>query len=416
MLMSRLRQFWSKIGPGLVTGVSDDDPSGIIIYAQTGALAGFGLLWSALFTFPLMAAIQEMCARIGLVTGHGLAGNLKRHYPRPVLLVLIGLAVAGTTLNIGADLAAMAEVTHLLLPIPEWILAITFAGLIVFLLIYTSYKTLAKILKWTALTILAYVAVPFFSQTDWQAAIYHTVVPSISFNRETVLLFVAILGTTISPYLFFWQTSMEVEDKLTKMKRYLARWIITKHELRDMREDVTLGMFVSNAVMWFIIVATAVTLNANGVTEIATAAAAAEALKPFVGNAAYLVFTFGIISMGVLAIPVLAGGSSYALAEVMGWREGLNKTFHQAKQFYGVIIISTLVGLMIPFFGIDPIKALFYTGVFYGITAPILIFAILHIVNNKQVMGRYTNSPISNLFGYLVMILMAVAAIGVFVL
>ena len=414
--MNRLRNFWRKIGPGLVTGVSDDDPSGIVIYSQTGAQAGFGMLWSALFTFPLMAVMQEMCARIGLVTGHGLAGNLRRYYPRWVLVILVGLAVVGITLNIGADLAAMADVTHLFIPIPEPILAILYSILIVLLLIFTSYQTLAGFLKWTALTVLAYMFVPYFTQTDWREAIFHTVVPAMKINRETALLFVAILGTTISPYLFFWQTSMEVEDKQTKLKRFMARWIVTKHELRDMKEDVTVGMFVSNAVMWFIIVATAVTLNAHGITQINTARDAAEALKPFVGPYAYIVFTFGIVSMGLLAIPVLAGSSSYALAEVMGWNEGLNKTFHQAKQFYGVIIVSTLVGLMIPILGIDPIKALFYTGVFYGITAPVLIFAILHIVNNKQLMGRHINSPISNFLGIAVMILMTVAVIGAFIL
>jgi len=414
--MNRLRNFWRKIGPGLVTGVSDDDPSGIVIYSQTGAQAGFGMLWSALFTFPLMAVMQEMCARIGLVTGHGLAGNLRRYYPRWVLVILVGLAVVGITLNIGADLAAMADVTHLFIPIPEPILAILYSILIVLLLIFTSYQTLAGFLKWTALTVLAYMFVPYFTQTDWREAIFHTVVPAMKINRETALLFVAILGTTISPYLFFWQTSMEVEDKQTKLKRFMARWIVTKHELRDMKEDVTVGMFVSNAVMWFIIVATAVTLNAHGITQINTARDAAEALKPFVGPYAYIVFTFGIVSMGLLAIPVLAGSSSYALAEVMGWNEGLNKTFHQAKQFYGVIIVSTLVGLMIPILGIDPIKALFYTGVFYGITAPVLIFAILHIVNNKQLMGRHINSPISNFLGIAVMILMTVAVIGAFTL
>ena len=414
--MNRLRNFWRKIGPGLVTGVSDDDPSGIVIYSQTGAQAGFGMLWSALFTFPLMAVMQEMCARIGLVTGHGLAGNLRRYYPRWVLVILVGLAVVGITLNIGADLAAMADVTHLFIPIPEPILAILYSILIVLLLIFTSYQTLAGFLKWTALTVLAYMFVPYFTQTDWREAIFHTVVPAMKINRETALLFVAILGTTISPYLFFWQTSMEVEDKQTKLKRFMARWIVTKHELRDMKEDVTVGMFVSNAVMWFIIVATAVTLNAHGITQINTAKDAAEALKPFVGPYAYIVFTLGIVSMGLLAIPVLAGSSSYALAEVMGWNEGLNKTFHQAKQFYGVIIVSTLVGLMIPILGIDPIKALFYTGVFYGITAPVLIFAILHIVNNKQLMGRHINSPISNFLGIAVMILMTVAVIGAFIL
>ena len=243
--MSRLGSFWRKIGPGLTTGASDDDPAGVVIYAQTGAQTGFNLLWSALFTFPLMAAIQEICARIGLVTGHGLAGNLSKHYPRWLLTSLVFLAVAGSTLNIGADLYAMAAAGNMLLPaIPEPVFAIFFALLISCLLIFSSYRTLAMVLKWFALTIMAYIAVPFFTKTDWNAALFQTIVPSISFDRETVLLLVAILGTTISPYLFFWQTSMEVEDKMTKMKKFFARWIVTKHELRDMRQDVTIGMFL----------------------------------------------------------------------------------------------------------------------------------------------------------------------------
>jgi len=414
--MSRLGSFWRKIGPGLTTGASDDDPAGVVIYAQTGAQTGFSLLWSALFTFPLMAAIQEICARIGLVTGHGLAGNLAKHYPKWLLGSLVFLAVSGSTLNIGADLSAMAAAGNMLIPIiPESIFAIFFALVICLILIFSSYRKLAMILKWFALTIIAYVAVPFFTQTDWTEAIRQTVVPTISFNRETVILLIAILGTTISPYLFFWQTSMEVEDKLTKMKRFFARWIVTKHELKDMRQDVTIGMFLSNVVMWFIIVSAAVTLHANGVGQINTAREAAESLRPFVGEAAYLVFSLAIISTGFLAIPVLAGSSSYALSEVMGWKEGLNQKFHRAPQFYLVIILSTAIGLMIPLLGIDPIRALLFTGVFYGVTAPILIFVILHLANNKKVMGKNTNSAISNFLGYLIFTLMVAAIVTYFI-
>jgi len=409
--MARLGSIWRKIGPGLITGASDDDPSGIAIYAQTGAQSGFTLLWAALFTFPLMSVIQEVCARIGLVTGHGLAGNLKQHYPRYVMLVLMTLVVAGNTLNIGADISAMAATANLLVPIPQPILAIGFSVIIILLMIYSSYRAIAGVLKWVALTLLVYLLVPFLTTTDWREAIYSTVVPRLALNRENLLLFIAILGTTISPYLFFWQTSMEVEDRLTKVKRFFARWIVTKHELKDMKADVTLGMFLSNIVMWFIIVATAVTLHSQGVTNIATTRDAADALRPIAGDAAYLIFGLGVISIGFLAIPVLAGSSSYALAETMGWREGLNKKFHQAKEFYLVIIISTLVGLLIPLLGVDPIKALFYTGIFYGVTAPPLIFVIMHIANNKKVMGRYVNSPITNFIGYLTLILMSVAVI-----
>ncbi|MEX1051907.1 MAG: divalent metal cation transporter [Patescibacteria group bacterium] len=415
--MARLGSFWRKVGPGLVTGASDDDPAGIAIYSQVGAQTGFQLLWTALLTFPLMAAIQEICARIGLVTGRGLAGNLKKHYPRPLLLLLVGLVFAGNALNIGADLAAMAAVTQMLIPaLPQWFYAIVFAALIMVSLVVFSYRSIANVLKWIALTLLVYLFVPFIAKTDWSQAIQATVVPNLTFNKETVALIVAIFGTTISPYLFFWQTSMEVEDKMSKVKRFFSRWLVTKHELRDMEEDVSIGMFLSNVVMWFVIVAAAVTLNANGVTNVETVRDAAEALRPIAGDLAYAIFAIGIISVGFLAIPVLAGSSSYALSETFGWKEGLERKFYQAKQFYWVIIISTLVGLMIPLLGINPVKALFYTGIFYGITSPILIYVILHVANNKKLMGRYTNSRLSNVLGYATFTIMTVAMVLLFVL
>ena len=414
--MSKLGSFWRKIGPGLVTGASDDDAAGIVIYTQVGARTGFKLLWAVVLTLPLMIAIQEMCARIGIVTGHGLAGNLKKHYPRWVLLLLVGLVVAGNTLNIGADLAAMAAVSHLLIPLPQYVFAILYAGLIVWLLVVFSYRAIANVLKWVALTLLVYIAIPFITNTDWSAALQATVVPSFSFDKESVALIVAIFGTTISPYLFFWQTSMEVENKLSKIKRIFRRWIVTKHELKEMEQDVSVGMFLSNIVMWFVIVTAAVTLNSKGITNIETIKDAAEALRPVAGNLAYVIFALGIVSIGFLAIPVLAGASSYALAETFNWKEGLSKKFYQAKQFYGVIIVSTLVGLAIPLLGIDPVKALFYTGIFYGITSPVLIYVILHIANNKKLMGNYRNSKISNVLGYSAFVIMSVALIALFVL
>lgn len=415
--MARLGSFWRKVGPGLVTGVSDDDPAGLAIYSQVGAQTGFQLLWTALLTFPLMAAVQEICARIGLVTGHGLAGNLKRYYPRWVLLLLVGLVFAGNTLNIGADLAAMAAVTQLLIPgLPQWFFAIVFAGLIMAFLLIFSYRQIANVLKWLALTIMVYLLVPFITNTDWISALKATALPNFTFNKETVALIVAIFGTTISPYLFFWQTSMEVESKLLKVKRFFTRWLVTKHELRDMEQDVTSGMLLSNVVMWFVIVTAAVTLNANGLTNIETVQDAAEALRPIAGNLAYAIFAIGIISVGFLAIPVLAGASSYALSETFGWREGLERKFYQAKQFYWVIIISTIVGLIIPLIGIHPVKALFYTGIFYGITSPILIYVILHVANNKKLMGRYTSSKLSNALGYTTFVIMTVALVALFLL
>ncbi len=408
----RAKDVWKTLGPGLVTGASDDDASGIAIYSQVGAVSGFQLLWTALLTFPLMAVVQEMCARIGLVTGKGLAGNIRTHYPRWAVIIITTLVVAGNTLNIGADIAAVAATTNLLIPVPPAIIAIVFTALMMLLVVFTSYKTLANIFKWIALSLLVYLIIPFVTNTDWAAALQSTVWPRFTINKESLLLIVAVFGTTISPYLFFWQTSMEVEDKTAKIKRLFTRWIVTRHELKDMKEDVTSGMFLSNLVMWFIIVAAAVTLNANGLTNILTVEDAASALRPIAGAGASLIFSLGIISVSFLAIPVLAGASSYALAETFDWREGMNKTFHQAKQFYAILLISMLVGLLIPLLGIDPIRALFYTGVFYGITAPILIFAILHIANNQKVMGRYTNSRTTNFLGYAALVIMAVAVLA----
>lgn len=413
--MARLGSFWRKVGPGLVTGIGDDDPAGIAIYSQVGAQTGFKLLWTALLTFPLMVAIQEMCARIGLVTGHGLAGNLKRHYPRGLLIFLVALVFMGNTLNIGADLAAMAAVTQLMIPgLPQWLFALIFAGLIMAFLVIFSYRQIANVLKWVALTVVVYLFVPFITNTDWLSAIKATTAPDFSFDKASLALIVAIFGTTISPYLFFWQTSMEVESKLSRIKRFFSKWLVTKHELRDMEQDVTVGMLLSNVVMWFIIVTAAVTLHANGVTNVETVKDAAEALRPIAGDLAYTIFALGIISVGFLAIPVLAGASSYALAETFNWREGLERKFYQAKQFYWVIIISTIVGLIIPLIGIHPVKALFYTGVFYGITAPVLIYVILHVANNKKLMGRYTNSRLSNILGYATFVIMTVALLALF--
>jgi NRAMP (natural resistance-associated macrophage protein)-like metal ion transporter len=414
--MARFRSLWRKVGPGLVTGVSDDDPSGIAIYSQVGAQTGFALLWTALITFPLMAVIQEICARIGLVTGHGLAGNLRKHYPGWLMVILMTMVVAGNTLNIGANLAAMAASTHLLLPIHPSILVVFYAATIILALIFFSYRSIAAFLKWIALTLLVYLFVPFIAETDWSAALSQTFIPQLTFDKKTLTLIVAIIGTTISPYLFFWQASMEVEDKASKIKRFFAKWLVTKAELKDMKQDVTAGMFLSNLAMWFIIVTAAVTLNSQGLTEIETVQQAAEALRPVAGDLAYFIFTLGVVSVGLLAIPVLAGANSYALSETFRWKEGLNKKFKQAPQFYLVLIVSILVGVLIPLLGISPIKALIYTGLFFGITAPILIFVILHIANNRKVMGKYTNSPITNAVAYLTLALMTTALISLFIL
>lgn len=414
--MKKLRKLFSFLGPGLVTGASDDDPSGIATYSQVGAASGFSMLWTAPLTFPLMSAVQEMCARIGLVTGHGLSGVLKRFYPVWIIYFLAALVLTANTINIGADIAGMAAAANLLIPIPTFIWATAFSALIISLLIYAPYHLIAKYLKWFTLALFAYFVVPFAIKTDWVSVISHTVLPNFAFDTTTTTLFVAILGTTISPYLFFWQASMEVEDKLELIKeKLLKKWIVTKHEIRLMEKDVTAGMFFSNLTMWFIIVTTAVTLAANGVTDISSVEQAASALRPFAGDFAYLLFTLGIVGTGFLAIPVLAGSSSYVLSEAFGWEEGLDKPFHKAKKFYLVIIVSTVVGALINFVGLNPIKMLFYTAVLYGIISPPLIFIILLIANNKKIMGNWRNGLLANVLGGVTFLLMSLAVVFFFV-
>jgi NRAMP (natural resistance-associated macrophage protein)-like metal ion transporter len=393
---SRLKTFLKNLGPGVITGASDDDPSGIATYSQAGAQAGFATLWTALVTFPLMAAVQEMSARIGLVTDRGLSGNLRRHFPRPVLYFLALLVFVANTINIGADIAGMAAAANLILPAYNLVYVILFAIVITALMIWLPYPKIASILKWLTLGLFTYLAVPFVTHVDWNEVIKHTILPSLSFDRGTVTLLVAILGTTISPYLFFWQANMEVQDKESR-QRSVKRWIVTKHELRLMEEDVTFGMFISNVVMWFIIITTASTLYFAGITNIETADQAASALKPVAGQAAYLLFSLGIIGTGFLAIPVLAGSAAYVLSEIFGWSEGLEKSFRQAKSFYLVIIFATLIGASLSFLGLNPIKLLFYTAVIYGLVSPPLIFVIWLIANNKQIMGSHTNGWLSNI-------------------
>ncbi|MEX0616675.1 MAG: divalent metal cation transporter [Candidatus Woykebacteria bacterium] len=415
-MIKKLRKFLKIVGPGVITGASDDDPSGIATYSQAGAQGGFSMLWTAPLTFPLMAGVQEMCARVGLVTGHGLSGVLKKHYPSWVVYLLAALVLFANTINIAADIAGMAAAANLLIPIPNFILAVFFSGVIICLLIYAPYHLIANYLKWFTLALFAYFIVPFAIRTDWLDVIYHTTLPNIKFDSLTITLFVAILGTTISPYLFFWQASMEVENKLDEIKaKVLKRWVVTKHEVRLMEEDVTLGMFFSNITMWFIIIATAVTLAPSGIVNIETAEQAAAALKPIAGDFASLLFTLGIVGTGFLAIPVLAGSSSYVLSEAFGWEEGLNKPFHKAKKFYLVIIFSTIVGALINFIGLNPIKMLLYTAVIYGIVSPPLILVILHIANNKKIMGDWTNGRISNYLGISTLFLMSFAAVAFFV-
>lgn len=410
-LPNKLKTFFKKLGPGLITGASDDDPSGIATYSQAGAQAGFGFLWSALLTFPLMVSVQEMCARIGLVTGKGLVGNLKAYYPKKVLYLLAALVLTANTINIGADIAGMSAAASLLLPLPPLVWVGFFSLLVLVAMIALPYYRFAGILKWLTLALLAYIFVPFITKVDIAKALEATLVPQLSFDKSNIMILVAILGTTISPYLFFWQAGMEVEDEKDRGKT-LKHWVVTKHELKWMREDVTFGMFLSNLVMWFIILSTASTLFVNGITEIKTAAQAAEALRPFAGDNAYLLFTLGIVGTGLLAIPVLAGSASYVLSEIFGWREGFDNQFSRAKQFYLVIIASTLIGAGLSITGLDPITLLISTAVIYGLISPPLIFAIFLMANNKKVMGENKNGRISNALVGLTLVIMTAAAVA----
>jgi NRAMP (natural resistance-associated macrophage protein)-like metal ion transporter len=408
----RGRKFWHMLGPGLTTGASDDDPSGIATYSQTGAQYGFQLLWLAGFTFPLMAVVQEMCARIGLVTGRGLAGNIRTHFSKRVMYFAALLLLAANTLNIGANLGAMAKATQLIWPAWDFgLLVVGFAFASLFLQIFTPYERYARYLKWLALILLAYVVSALMANLDWADVLTHAVVPSISFTQDQLFLICAILGTTISPYLFFWQTSQEVEEKIMHGQTTLAQRQqgTNKAEIKSMRIDVWSGMFLSNLVMFFIIAACGAILFPNGITEITSAAQAAEALRPFAGDASYFLFAIGIIGTGLLAIPVLAGSSSYALSESFRWREGLYRNLKQAYAFYGVIIISMIIGLSINFLGFDPIKVLIWSAVANGIVAPIILFLIVRISSNKKIMGDWVNKRSTTAIGWAVTGMMAVA-------
>ena len=402
----KLKHYWKIIGPGLITGASDDDPSGIATYSQAGAGFGLATLWTALLAFPLMAAIQQMCARIGLVTSQGLTGTLKKHYPKPVLYVMLIFSSPAILMNIGADIAGMGAVGNLLFPtIDSTYFSVLFTVILLGLIIYLPYQKIAAILKYLCIVMLVYFIVPFLYKQDFTAILKATFVPSIQWNKEFLLILVGILGTTISPYLFFWQASVEVEEM--KHKRAL---VVNKKILHEMEQDVDFGMTFSGFVMYFIILTTGTVLYSSGVHEINTVEEAAMALKPLAGDLAYLLFAIGIIGTGLIAIPVLSGSLSYMFAETFGWEQGLDKKFHEAKGFYVIIAISLMLGLSLNYVGISPIDALIYTAVLYGITAPILIGIILHISNNREIMGNYVNTRLSNILGFTALIIMTLAA------
>jgi NRAMP (natural resistance-associated macrophage protein)-like metal ion transporter len=419
--IKRVHKYWQTLGPGLTTGASDDDPSGIATYSQTGAQYGYQLLWLAAFTFPFMALVQEMCARIGIVTGKGLAYNIRSHFPKQILFLCKILLFIANTLNLGADLGAMAKATQLLFPETNYFLLIfTFTGLSLGLQIFTSYGQYAKYLKFLALLLLSYVfSTLSIKSLDWSKIAQAAVIPSITFSKDQIFLICGILGTTISPYLFFWQTSQEVEHDNLKGEEHAAdhrdedtHKRLVKKELKEMKGDVWSGMFISNLVMFFIIVATAATLFTHGIKNINTAADAAAALRPIAGDQAYLLFALGVIGAGMLAIPVLAGAASYAIAESLQWKYGLYRKLRHAPSFYGVIMISMVIGALLNFTGIDPIKALLYSAVLNGLIAPLILVLIVLISSSKKIMGEFANSPFITLCGWIITGIMVVAGVA----
>ncbi|HQF47233.1 MAG TPA: divalent metal cation transporter [Flavobacterium alvei] len=405
-IKNKMVRFWKILGPGLVTGASDDDPSGIATYSQSGAAYGLSTLWTSIIAFPLMAVIQQMCARIGIVTSHGLTGVLKENYPRPVLYIMLLFSFPAIVMNIGADIAGMGAVGNLLFPsIDGTYFSVLFTLILLGLIIYLPYQKIAITLKYLCIVLLVYFIVPFLYKQDLSQILKATFIPTIQFNKEFMGILVGILGTTISPYLFFWQASMEVEEQ---NKKHL---IVNKRIIHEINEDVDFGMSFSGFVMYFIILTTGTVLYNNGMHQINTVEQAALALKPLAGNLAYLLFAIGIIGTGLIAIPVLSGSLSYIITETFGWEQGLDKKFHEAKAFYVIIAISLLLGLSLNYIGISPIQALIYTAILYGLTAPVLIAIILHISNNKKVMGRFTNSKTSNILGFASLIIMSAAAV-----
>ena len=414
----RYSRFLRVLGPGLVTGAADDDPSGIATYSQAGAAYGFGLLWAFPFMYPLLLAVQESCARIGAITGKGLAANLKDHYSRPVLYSAVALVVVANTLNIGADLGAMAAALQLFVDVPYELLAIGFAAGVVLLEVGVSYKVYARILKWLAITLFAYPVTAFVIGQDWGAVLLATFTLPTSFDITMIYIIVGMLGTTISPYLFFWDTSEVVEEEIKKhnVAKIGRDPVATKHFLHKLRVDNFIGMSLASVTAWFIVIVCASVLFSQGITNINSAADAARALEPLVstfpysGLVAKIIFSVGIIGLGMLAVPVLAGSASYAISESFGWREGLWRKFHRATGFYGVMIIATLVGLCLNFLGIDPIKALIFTAVINGIAAVPLLFMIAKVGNNTDIMGEYKNGVWSNMGIWAAFSIMLIAA------
>jgi NRAMP (natural resistance-associated macrophage protein)-like metal ion transporter len=408
---------WKTLGPGLVTGAADDDPSGIATYSQVGAQFGYGLAWVMLFSFPLMAVIQEIAARIGCVTGFGIAQNLRRHYSPWLLRGVVVLLVVANVINLGADLGAMGAALALTIGGPEHVYTVIFGVVCVLLEVFMSYARYAAILKWTTLSLFAYVAVVFAAHVPWGVALYATLVPQFVFDSPHATALVAVLGTTISPYLFFWQSGQEVEEL---HRRHVKPLCVTPRdagpELARIRTDTIVGMGISNLIALFIIFATAATLNSHGVTDIQTSAQAAEALRPIAGQFTFALFAAGIIATGMLAVPVLAGSAAYGVSEVFKWTEGLDRRPKEAKAFYATIAVATLCGVALNFTKLDPVKALYWSAVVNGVLAAPLMAIMMLISMNPRVMGRLTLSRPLQIVGWVATAVMAIATVGFFVI
>jgi NRAMP (natural resistance-associated macrophage protein)-like metal ion transporter len=413
-------RFFKVLGPGLITGAADDDPSGIATYSQTGAQFGYGQLWTALYQIPLLLAVQEACARIGAVTGRGLAGVIKERYSRPVVLGIVLLVVVANTINIGADIGAVAEAARLVINWPYWVFAVGTAIVVVLLEVLVSYRTYARVLKWLALALLSYPATALIVHEPWKDILYATFVPHIEFTFAFLFIITGVFGTSISPYMFFWQASEEVEEEIAEgfPLEEGGRPRLPKTFMRDMRLDTAIGMVAAEAAQWFIIITTATVLFRHGVTNINTAADAAKALEPLVqsfpnaGQVARGLFAIGIVGLGLLGIPVLSGSAAYALSDALGWREGLSKKFSEARGFYWVIILATLVGLGFNFVGIDPIKALVFTAVFNGIAAIPLLYVIARLNTSKAVLGDKTGGPLSRILVWATFVVMGLSGLA----
>ncbi len=419
-IAASVKGFWRKLGPGLVTGAADDDPSGIATYSQTGAQFGYGQLWTALYMLPLMTAVQEACARIGLVTGKGITTIVKECYSRTVLYAVVGLVVVANTINIGADLGAMAAAAQLLVPAPFIVLTILFTTIILLLEIFTNYKVYSKILKWLAITLLAYPVTLFIVHQPWVTIFRASIVPHFEFSFAFFFIITGVLGTTISPYMFFWEASQEVEEDKEKHLIKPGKSFISWISVHQMRLDNTFGMIFSEFATWSIIVVGATVLHNGGVKDVTTAADAAKALEPLVhsfphaGFLSKLIFSVGIIGLGLLAIPVLSGSAAYSVSEAFKWKASLNLKLKKAPGFYAVIIVATVVGLLINFIGVDPVKALVYSAVLNGVAAVPLLFLIIKISGDEKVMGEFKSGWLSKTVLWVTFVAMAAAAIAMF--